>query len=174
MGRPPSDAEFTIFVSARWASLYRTAFFLVGDPGLAEDLTQTALAKTYATWAKVRQVEAAEDYARTVLVNTAMSWFRRRGWQAERPTTHLLDRPVSGLTADSAVRTDILRAIAVLPPRQRAVVVLRFYEDLTITRVADMLGCSEGSVKSQTHAALAKLRVLLGDASDTSLEMRDL
>src|SRR4051794_10898402 len=75
MARPPSDEAFTEFVAASWPSLYRTAYLLLGDRGLAEDLVQTALAKTYASWGKVRDVGAARGYARTTLVNTAASWF---------------------------------------------------------------------------------------------------
>ncbi len=86
MPRPPGDPEFTAFVHASWPSLYRTAYLLLGDHALAEDLVQTALAKTYASWGKVRDLSAAPGYARTVLVNTAASWFRRKGWRNERPT----------------------------------------------------------------------------------------
>src|SRR6476620_10996563 len=81
MARPPADDAFTEFVTASWPSLYRTAYLLVGDRGLAEDLVQTALAKTYASWGKVRDPGAARGYARTTLVNTATSWFRARGWR---------------------------------------------------------------------------------------------
>src|SRR3954462_5880018 len=124
MARPPSDEAFTEFVVASWPSLYRTAFLLLGDRGLAEDLVQTALAKTYASWGKVRDVGAARAYARTTLVNTASSWFRKRGWRADRPT----ETVESGSYEDPTVRPAIAAALARLAPRQRAVVVLRFYE----------------------------------------------
>jgi len=91
MSRSPSDGEFTEFAHASWASLYRTAYLLLGDAAEAEDLVQTALAKTYAAWPKVRDVHAAPGYARTVLVNTASSWFRKRSWRNERPTEQLPD-----------------------------------------------------------------------------------
>jgi len=84
MARPPTDAQFTEFVEARWPSLYRTAYLLVGDHGLAEDLVQLALAKTFASWGRVRAVEAAEPYTRSCLVNAAMSLFRKKAWWAER------------------------------------------------------------------------------------------
>lgn len=160
MPRPPSDADFTELVQAAWPGLYRTAYLLLGEHGLAEDLVQTALAKTYASWGRVLTREAAPAYARTVLVNTAASWFRKRGWRNERPTEHL---PESGYDADPAVRPTVVAALAQLPPRQRAVVVLRYYDDLGVADVATALGVSEGTVKSQTSDALRKLRTLLGD-----------
>src|SRR3954453_22241814 len=161
MARPPPDQAFTEFVVASWASLYRTAYLLLGDRGLAEDLVQTALAKTYASWGKVRDVGAARGYARTVLVNTASSWFRKRGWRAERPTETVES---GSYDEDPTVRPAIAAALARLAPRQRVVVVLRFYEDLSVAETARTLHCSEGTVKSQTSDALTRLRALLGEA----------
>jgi RNA polymerase sigma-70 factor (sigma-E family) len=160
MARPPTDEAFTEFVAASWPSLYRTAYLLIGDRDLAEDLVQTALAKTYASWGKVRDVGAARGYARTTLVNTATSWFRKRGWRAERPT-EAVDR--GSYDDDPSLRPTLTAALAQLAPRQRAVVVLRFYDDLSVAETASALGCSEGTVKSQTSDALARLRGLLGD-----------
>ncbi len=162
MSRHPSDEEFSEFVHVAWPGLVRTAYLLLGDRGLAEDLAQTALAKTYAAWPKVRDVQAAPGYARTTLVNTAASWFRRRSWRNELPTESLPDQGVHDL--DPTLRPSVVAALAQLPPRQRAVIVLRFYEDLSVAESARALGCSEGTVKSQTSHALAKLRVLLGDS----------
>lgn len=164
MGRPSrsdGDGDFTDFVHASWAGLYRTAYLLVGDRGLAEDLTQTALAKTYAAWSRIDQRAAAPAYARRTLVNTAASWFRKQGWRNELPTE---DLPEAAQSRDPSTRVAVLDALAQLPPRQRAVVVLRYYEDLSVDETADVLGCSSGTVKSQTFEAFAKLRVLLGDA----------
>ena len=161
MPRTPSDAEFTEFVHASWASLYRTAYLMLGDRGEAEDLVQTTLAKTYASWSKVRAVEAAPAYARTVLVNTASSWFRKKSWRNERPTETLPDHHHE---SDLTNRPALIDALAQLPPRQRAVIVLRYYEDLSVAQAASALGCSEGTVKSQTSDALGRLRGLLGDA----------
>ena len=161
--RPPTDEQFTELVHAAWPSLYRTAYLLLGDAAEAEDLVQTALAKTYASWGKVRDLAAAPGYARTTLVNTAASWFRRRSWRNERPT----DAVPEGVTPPGPDETDrptLVAALAQLPPRQRAVVVLRYYEDLGVAATAAALGCSPGTVKSQTSDALAKLRLLLGDA----------
>jgi RNA polymerase sigma-70 factor (sigma-E family) len=160
--RTPTDEQFTELVQGAWASLYRTAYLMLGDHAEAEDLVQTSLAKTYATWHRVRDVDAAVGYARTVLVNTASSWFRRRSWRNERPTEHLPE--TSYEHADPGDRPTVIAALATLPPRQRAVIVLRFYEDLSVAQVAEALGCSEGTVKSQNSEALSKLRVRLGDA----------
>ncbi len=165
MARSPSgtrhDADFTEFVQASWPGLYRTAFLLVGDRQLAEDLAQTALAKTYAAWSRIQDRAAAPAYARRTLVNTASSWFRTKGWRNELPTD---DLPEAAYTKDPSTRPAVIDALGRLPPRQRAVVVLRYYEDLSVAETADALGCSTGTVKSQTFEAFAKLRVLLGDA----------
>jgi RNA polymerase sigma-70 factor (sigma-E family) len=161
MPRSPSDGEFTEFVHASWASLYRTAYLMLGDRAEAEDLVQTTLAKTYASWSKVRDVGAAPGYARTVLVNTASSWFRKKSWRNERPTATVPDRAHE---TDPSDRPALVEALAQLPPRQRAVIVLRYYEDLSVAQTASALGCSDGTVKSQTSDALNRLRDLLGDA----------
>src|SRR6476646_1678803 len=131
-GRPPSDAritdeQFTEFVHASWPALYRTAYLLLGDHAEAEDLVQSALAKTYASWHRVRDLNAAAGYARTTLVNTASSWFRRRSWRNEHPTR---DLPDAALDHDPTDRSLLVHTLAQLPPRQRAAIVLRYYEDL--------------------------------------------
>ena len=160
MARTLTDEEFAEFVHAVWPGLYRTAYLMLGDHQLAEDLVQTSLAKTYVSWRKVKDPAAAPAYARVVLANTAASWFRRRGWRNERPTEVL---PDSGVDHDPSTRTTLVAALATLAPRQRAVVVLRYYDDLSVREVAHALGISEGTVKSQTSDALARLRHVLGD-----------
>ena len=166
------DADFTAFVHAAWSPLYRTAFMLIGDRGLAEDLVQTALAKTYLAWGKIRDRGAAGVYARTVLVNTAASWFRKRGWRNETATAELPE--AIGTSATMAAPDEdgpLLRAALLeLPVRQRAVVLLRFYEDLSVAEVAAILNVSPGTVKSQTSHALSKLRAALGDTFVPLLE----
>ena len=124
-------------------------------------LPYAALAQTYASWHRIRDVNAAPGYARTILVNTATSWFRKKGWRNERPTETL---PETGYEHDPSDRPSMVAALAQLPARQRAVIVLRFYDDLSVAQTAHALGCTEGTVKSQTHDALARLRTLLGDA----------
>lgn len=160
------DAPYVDFVHAAWPGLYRTAHLLLGDHGLAEDLAQTALAKTYVAWPRIREPEAAYAYARTTLVNTATSWFRRRSWRNELPRDEVAIEETGAMgpdVTDPSDRPALMMALATLPPRQRAVVVLRFYEDLSVADTADALGCSPGTVKSQTSAGLATLRRLLGD-----------
>lgn len=160
MARPLTDEDFTEFVHAAWPGLYRTAYLMLGEHQLAEDLVQTALAKTYASWRKVKEPAAAPAYARVVLANSAASWFRRRGWRNERPTETL---PETGAETDATDRPAVVEALATLAPRQRAVVVLRYYDDLSVREVARTLGIAEGTVKSQTSDALARLRAVLGE-----------
>lgn len=155
-----TDSEFTEFVQGVWPGLYRTAYLMLGEHQLAEDLVQTSLAKTYASWKKIKEPAAAPAYARTVLANTAASWFRRRSWRNEHPTETL---PEAGTEHDASTRPALVAALATLAPKQRAVVVLRYYNDLSVREVAHALGVSEGTVKSQTYDALARLRVLLGE-----------
>lgn len=170
MGRrragPPDDDEFTAFVHARWAALYRSAVMLVGDRHLAEDLVQTALASTYASWGRIDRAEAAPAYARRTLHNAAFTWMRRHGWRNELPTEEMPEVPRGGTDdarADPSVRPTVLAAVAQLPPRQRAVVVLRYYDDLSVAETAEALGVATGTVKSQCADALGRLRDLLGD-----------
>jgi RNA polymerase sigma-70 factor (sigma-E family) len=160
MARSLTDEEFTEFVHAAWPGLYRTAYLMLGEHQLAEDLVQAALAKTYAAWRTVKDPAAAPAYARVVLSNTAASWFRRRSWRNEYPTKHV---PETGTEHDLAHRPAIVAALRTLAPRQRAVVVLRYYDDLSVREVAQALGISEGTVKSQTSDALARMRAVLGD-----------
>jgi RNA polymerase sigma-70 factor (sigma-E family) len=161
MSSRPTDVEFTDFVNAHWSRLYRTAWLLVGDHGLAEDLVQTTMTKVYGSWHQVRDDRATGAYARTVLVNTASSWFRRRSWRREFSSAELPEQPRE---YDVSTRPDLARALDELPGRQRAVVVLRYYEDLDVAETARILGIAPGTVKSQTFHALAKLRVSLGEA----------
>src|SRR5689334_21764515 len=109
-----TDEEFAQFVHAASPGLYRTAYLMLGDHQLAEDLVQTSLAKTYASWRQVREPAAATAYARRVLANTAASWFRRRGWRNEHPTEVL---PEVGVEHDPSTRTAVVDALATLAPR---------------------------------------------------------
>jgi RNA polymerase sigma-70 factor (sigma-E family) len=156
------EQEFAEFVAARGAALQRTAYLLVGDWALAEDLVQTALIKTYLAWRRMDGIEAVEPYTRKVLVNTATSWWRRR-WRGERPSARLPERPVPDGADQRAEHDRVWRVIRSLPARQRAVVVLRFYEDLPEVETARLLNISVGTVKSQTVRALATLRDRLGE-----------
>jgi RNA polymerase sigma-70 factor, ECF subfamily len=156
------DEQFREFVAARSAALLRTAYLLTGDWAHAEDLLQTALTKTYLAWRRLGAIDCVEPYARRVLVTTATSWWRRR-WHAERPTGNLPES-IDPDRADERAERDLLwRFVRTLPTRQRAVLVLRFYEDLTEVETARLLGISVGTVKSQGARALATLRRRLAE-----------
>ncbi|WP_407924537.1 SigE family RNA polymerase sigma factor [Catellatospora vulcania] len=151
------EDEFREFVTARSAALLRTAYLLAGDWATAEDLLQTALTKTYLAWKRLGQIEAVEPYARRVLVNTATSWWRRR-WHGERPTEFLPERAAPDNLEEQLERDVMWKHVKALPARQRAVLVLRFYEDMSEAQTAAMLQISPGTVKSQTSRALGTLR----------------
>lgn len=150
-------ATFEALVDARSTSLLRTAYLLTGDWGTAEDLLQTALAKTWFRWDALRDTHAAEAYVRQVMSRTFATWWRRR-WRGEIPTAVLPDQPDHDPYTGVVTRDLLRRALAELPPRQRAIVVLRFYEDLSEAQVAETLGCSVGTVKSTVSRALVRLR----------------
>ncbi len=163
--------DFRSYVAARSPALLRTAYALTGDRADAEDLLQTALAKTYLGWDRIREREAVDGYVRRVMVNTRTSWWRRRRVD-ERPTDELPERP-SGHdpVADLALHDALWTALTGLPKRQRAMVVLRYYEDLSEAETADVMGVSVGTVKSATSRALARLRDSSGLRDDTRLAL---
>lgn len=158
--------EFEAYAAARWPALYRTALLLTGNAAEAEDLAQTTLVKVYAAWGKVSRADSPDAYVRRMLVNELTS-DRRRG--ARRAS--LAPVPPAGSDVlhadDPAQRLDLWNQVLALPSRQRAVLVLRFYEDLTETETAHVLGVSLGTVKSQAHAALRTLRTRLGQPEVT-------
>jgi len=146
--------SFEEFVAARSAALLRTAYLLTRDRTLAEDLLQTALTKAYLAWGRVEG--NPEPYVRRILINTYASWWRRK-WNGEQPTDEL---PEHGLSDERVGESgDLWDALGRLPRRMRAVVVLRYFEDLTEAETATLLGISAGTVKSQASKALAKLRI---------------
>lgn len=148
---------FEEYVALRGASLWRSAWLLTGDAQRAEDLVQTALAKCWRRWDAIARDGSVDGYVRRVLVTTYTDW-RRRKWNGEVPGESSPARGEVAPSADLAVRHDVLVALARLPRGQRAVIVLRFYEDLTEAQTAAALGVSVGTVKSQTARALATLR----------------
>ncbi|MGC4757295.1 SigE family RNA polymerase sigma factor [Micromonospora trifolii] len=160
------EEQFREFVAARSAALLRTAYLLTGDWATAEDLLQTALTKTYLAWKRLGGIEAVEPYARRVMVNTSTSWWRRR-WHGERPTEVLPERAGVDEIEQQLDRDLLWRHLRELPNRQRAVLVLRYYEDMSEAQTAAMLDISPGTVKSQASRALATLRRRLGaDAAE--------
>ena len=155
------DAEaegFTQFVEVRQRGLLRTAWLLTGDWALAEDLAQTALARSWPRWERIRRRDDPEIYVRRVMVNTWASWSRRR-WRGERPSGTVPDGQGPGdMAPEVAVRMAVRAALGSLTARQRAVLVLRVFDDLSEAQVAQVLGCAVGTVKSTMARALARLR----------------
>ena len=136
---------------------------MVGDTHLAQDLVQEALTKTYVAWPRLRDPHKVEAYVRKAITTTAIGWFRKKSWAGERTFEHIPDLPLPG-HADVADQRDWLwQALLALPVRQRAAIVLRFYEDLTEAQTADAMGCAVGTVKSQVFDGLKNLRRRLGD-----------
>jgi RNA polymerase sigma-70 factor (sigma-E family) len=158
MNRDSRDA-FKAYVTARSAALMRTAYMLTGNKADAEDLLQTALAKTYLSWDSIKDRESVDAYVRRIMLNTRTSWWRRRRHVTEFATDQVPEAPVR---RDDTERVDLhdalWTALEGLPKRQRAMVVLRYYEDLSEAETAAALGVSVGTVKSTTARALAKLR----------------
>jgi RNA polymerase sigma-70 factor (sigma-E family) len=152
--------QFTDYVRTKGQTLLRTARSLTPNPADAEDLLQTALTKTYLAWDRIDDHRAVDGYVRRTLVNTRTSQWRKR--KVDEFTTDELPEPQSPGQPDpveqQAQRDALLRAIARLPPRQRAMVVLRYYEDMSEVQTAEALGVSVGTVKSAVSRALGKLR----------------
>jgi len=155
-------AAFAEFAAARSAAMFRAAYLMVGDRGLAEDLLQEALTKTYVAWPRLRDVNKAEAYTRKAITTTAISWWRRKSWQNEKPRDNVPDRGRGDGHEHFAQRDWVWRELQELAPRQRAAIVLRYYEDLTEAQTAAALGCSVGTVKSQVSDGLKKLKARLG------------
>jgi RNA polymerase sigma-70 factor (sigma-E family) len=156
-----AEGEFAEYAEAALLQLRRTAFLLCGNWHTAEDLAQTTLAKMFVSWRKIKRRGAVQAYAKRILVNTYLDDKRLM-----RSGEILTDRFPERVAEPQAVETRlvVLAALATLTPRARAVVVLRYWEDLSVEQVAHLLGCSPGNVKSLTARALGKLRAVLGEA----------
>ncbi|AMM06816.1 SigE family RNA polymerase sigma factor [Streptomyces albidoflavus] len=152
-----SPPDFETFAAARWPRLLRTAYLLTGDHHEAEDLVQVTLAKLFPAWPRVRGLDEPDAYVRRALVNNNLSRFRKRR-VVQLLTPRLPERAQEGGAARTEERSLLLEALGTLPPRQRAVVVLRYWEDLSEQQAAEVLGCSPGNVKSQASRGLRKLR----------------
>lgn len=152
------ERGFRDFVVARQGALLRRAWLLTGDWGSAEDLVQSALLRVWPRWGRVTATGQEDDYVRKVMLNQYLT-ARRRRWTREAPMAELPEPASADGYADVDVRVVLSRAVAALPRRQRAVIVLRFVEDLSELQTADALGCAAGTVKSQTSKALATLRL---------------
>ena len=150
--------DFVEFATAAVPRLRRTAFLLCGDWHTAEDLAQTTLTKMFVSWRRIRRQDAAFSYASRTLVNTYIA--SRRGRRASEIVTDVLPERLA-MPDSPETRMVVMAALATLAPRARAVVVLRFWADMSVEQVAEVLGCSEGTVKSQTARALDKMRPVL-------------
>jgi RNA polymerase sigma-70 factor (sigma-E family) len=149
---------FAQFVEARERALQRTAWLLTGDRALAEDLVQTSLVRAWPKWERINRRDDPEVYVRRIMINTWATWAKRK-WRGERATGSLPDGPADGdVAAEIAVRMALRDALASLPARQRAVLVLRVFDDLSEAQVAQVLDCAVGTVKSTMSQALARLR----------------
>lgn len=153
----PARVEFAAYVTRRRPALLRAAILLAGDRADAEDLLQSALAKTYLAWDRINDHAALDGYVRRAMVNTQISWWRRRKLEIY-PTDDLPDQPVDDCTRNSELQDALNRALGRLPLRQRTAVMLRYYEDLSEAEIALRLGVSIGTVKSTVSRAVAKLR----------------
>jgi RNA polymerase sigma-70 factor (sigma-E family) len=151
------DDDFAEFVSTRWASLYRLAYLLAASPTGAEDLLQTTLEKAYVNWSRIGRMEYAEAYVRRMLANTLVS-SRRRAWIGEEPSETLPEGGGDSGEMPILDRSVLWPLVCSLPKGQRAVIVLRYYEDLSEAQIAEALGCAPGTVKSQSSAAIGALR----------------
>jgi RNA polymerase sigma-70 factor (sigma-E family) len=160
MDRDAED-DYREFVTTRSPALLGTAYLLTGDRGLAEDLLQATLLQVYRHWSRIVAAGDPERYVRRVLANQRISWWRRRR-VSESATDALPEQPVPDAAAGLAERDEMWRALQHLPARVRAVLVLRYWEDLSEAETARVLGCSVGTVKSQSSRGIRRLREVLG------------
>ena len=159
-----TDQDFAEFVGARWASLYRLAYLLAASPTGAEDLLQTTLEKAYVNWPRISKMGFPEAYVRRMLANTLVS-SRRRAWIGEQAWDKLPETADASAEVPVLDRSLIWPLVCALPDRQRAVIVLRYYEDLSEREIAAVMGTSAGTVKSQAARALRRLAGLLASPS---------
>jgi RNA polymerase sigma-70 factor (sigma-E family) len=156
------EAEFAEYAAARQHHLQRTAFLLCGDPVSAQDLAQEALTNLCRAWPRARRADSVDAYARRTLINVYLSHRRRLGRDQEAQRALIGEAREQDGAEQSAQRLALLAALDQLGKRSRAVLVLRYWEDMSVQQTADVLGCSVGTVKSQTSRALVRLRELLG------------
>ncbi|MEH0826004.1 MULTISPECIES: SigE family RNA polymerase sigma factor [unclassified Micromonospora] len=152
-----SSDTFAEFVTTRSPRLQRTAYLLTHDWAQAEDLLQTALVRAWSAWGRIDG--DPEPYVRRILVNVYASWWRRRWRRVEQPTSQLPERAAVDHVSRVDKRDEVWQALGRLPRRQRAVLVLRYFEDMTEAQIADAMSISVGTVKSQAKRGLEKLRL---------------
>jgi RNA polymerase sigma-70 factor (sigma-E family) len=152
------DEAFSEYVAARQRALLRTAYVLTGNHHAAEDLVQTALARVYLSWNRIRDKQALDAYVRRAMVNEHTSWWRRAWRRLEHTTDELPNRPAAEPDLGAEDRDELKEFVHSLPPRQRVAIVLRYLEGLSEAETAEIMDCSVGTVKSSTSRALAALR----------------
>ena len=160
--RPEDEERFDAFVRDRGEHHLRVATLLTGSPAEAEDLVQASLVRLYRAWPRLDVTSSADAYLRKIIVNTRRSWWRSR-WRQETPVASVPDVWTEGFEDRYALGALVRAALAELPRRQRAVLVLRYVEDLSEASIAELLGCSAGTVKTHAHRGLRALRSSLGD-----------
>jgi RNA polymerase sigma-70 factor (sigma-E family) len=158
---PRDGLAFESWLAAREPALQRTAHLLTGDVHAAQDLVQTTLAKLYLRWDHVRRADNIDAYARRALINEFRSAWRRPSRRAEQVVAAVPDLPAPDAPTYDGAQEAVWRFVCALPPKQRAVIVLRFYEQLTEAEIADLMGISVGTVQSQSSRAIAALRANL-------------
>jgi RNA polymerase sigma-70 factor (sigma-E family) len=169
------DVTFEEFVSTRLGALVRYATVVTWDPHLAEDILQNVLVRAQSRWPRIGGLDAPEQYVKRMVVNEFLSWRRRRAARLvplSRESLDTLMAPAPEPTAPHDERDAMLRLVAALPPRQRAVVALRFYEDMSVDQIADLLGCAPVTVRSHLSRALAALRDALPATPVTTKEQQ--
>lgn len=170
--RASEEEEFRDYVHARTPALIRTAYLLCGDWHRAEDGVAAAVVKLYASWRRARRADHLDAYVRRIVVNTVLDE-RRRGWRREHATGTVPEQTGGHEDADPDRRADLRRLLDQLPPRHRAVLVLRYYDDLSIEQTAEALDTTPGAVKSLTLRALNAIRGLLPAGVTTRTELED-
>ncbi len=159
-----AEAEFSAYFAARFQRLRGLAYLLCGDWHRADDLAQTAFVRLASSWHRLREPDAVDAYVRTCLMRSYLS-DQRRAWRRRESATAEIPESAGprDMAETAADRVAVVRALAQVPPRQRAVLVCRYYEGLDVATTAALLGCSEGTVKSQTSRGLQGLKRVLGD-----------
>ena len=166
--RDRDEVEFSRFVHAQHARLFRTVYLLTGDYHRAEDVLQVTLMRLYQRWDRVSAMRDPGAYARKVAINQVWSWRRRRS-SSEVPAFTFREVAVPGPADEVSDHDAVWSAVLTLPVRQRAVIVLRFYEDLTEAQTAEILGMAVGTVKSHCHTGCQRLAGLLGEPTESQM-----
>ncbi len=162
--------DYTAYVEGAWQRLFRTAYALTGDVRQAEELLQSTLVKVFVSWRRVSRADSRDAYVRRMMVNQATSGWRSRRHRAEvlSPEPRASDEAIPSFDSDLAASDELWQLVQALPARQRAVVVLRYYEDLSEREIGSVLGIAPGTVKSLAHSAMGKLRAEISQISTTT------